>query len=345
LNNGNSPQTPTRPRSKRYLKAAVIFAGVFILCVMLWSYAPVFGSNDSAFCARCHSMAPEYMTWQYSSHAQFDCKSCHKQPGAAGFFQFQAKILKEIFVYGNQDSTITKQISPVPDSVCLNCHSENRNYSPSSDNIIPHRVHTAKGVTCVTCHAGIAHGRIVERGVTAEYAAEQWNYSLTGEQMDHRNVTPRMSVCLDCHGKRQVNQTCSACHSRQVIPETHKAPGWDRQHGISAQKDFKPCNLCHSYSFDKSKNLTSLNVQGYIKNNTFCFNCHLQKPGTHKNLKFREEHGQLANSRGFDNCFSCHNVNKNDSTSNKGAVNKVYCNQCHWFTESAVKPLASAMGI
>lgn len=327
-----SPQTPPHPKPNRYFKAAVIFAVVFVLFVMLWYYVPVLGTNSSSFCARCHAMTPEYMTWQYSSHAKFDCKACHVKPGVTGFFEFQAMMVKEIFIYGNRNSTIIKTMSSIPDSVCLNCHSENRKYSPSSDTVIPHQVHRANGINCVACHAGIAHGRIVERGITARYKADQWNYSLTGDQMENQNVTPRMSICLDCHGKRQVNQTCSVCHSRQVIPQTHKAPDWTRQHGLAAEKDFKPCNLCHSYSFDESKDLTSLTVQGYIRNNTFCFNCHLQKPGTHKNPKFREQHGELANSRSLDNCFSCHNINQNDSTKYKGAINKVYCNQCHWFT-------------
>jgi len=332
MDNTMSPQSPARQKRKRYIKAAVIFAVVFVLLLMLWNYVPVLGSNSSSFCAGCHTMTPQYMTWQYSSHSQFDCKACHEQPGVAGFFEFQAMMLKDVFVYGDQNTMITETKSVIPDSVCLQCHSENRKYSPSSDTVIPHEVHRANGVNCVTCHAGIAHGKIVERGVTAKYKADEWNYSLASDQMENQNVTPRMALCLDCHGKRQVNQTCSVCHSRQVVPDTHKAPDWTRQHGLDAEKDFKPCNLCHSYSFDASKDLRSLTVQSYIKNNTFCFNCHLQKPVTHKNPKFREVHGELVNSRSLDNCFSCHNINESDSTVNKGAINKVYCNQCHWFT-------------
>lgn len=326
------PQTPPRPKPKRYLKAAVILAVVFVLFVFLWYYVPVLGTNNSAFCARCHTMIPEYQTWQYSSHAQFDCKACHQQPGVTGFFKFQGMMLKEIFYLGDRNTTITKNMTSVPDSVCLKCHSDNRKYSPSSDTVVPHQRHLAKGVHCVNCHAGLAHGRIVERGITKQFTADQWNFSLAGEQMDNKYVTPRMSVCLDCHGKRQINQTCSVCHSRQVVPDTHKAADWIRQHGLNAEKDFKPCNLCHSYSFNESKDLTSLTVQGYIRNNTFCYNCHLQKPGTHKAPDFRQQHGELVKSRSLDNCFSCHNVNQNDSTKNKGAVNKVYCNKCHWFT-------------
>lgn len=333
MDNTMSPQTPSRHKSKKYIKAAVLLAVVFVLFAMIWYYVPVLGSNDAGFCARCHTMTPEYMTWQYSGHAQFDCKSCHQQPGIAGFFKFQGMMLKEVFYLGNKNTTITKTMPPISDEVCLHCHSQNRKYSPSSDTIIPHQVHRANGVHCVDCHAGIAHGRIVERGITAQYSASKWDYNLADEQMDDQNVTPRMFLCLDCHGKRQVNQTCSICHSQQVIPNTHKAPNWSRQHGLQAEKDFKPCNLCHSYSFNQSKDLASLTVQGYIKNNTFCYNCHLQKPDTHKNQDFRDRHGELVQSRTLNNCFSCHNVNRTDSTENKGAVNKVYCNKCHWFTK------------
>ncbi|MHB9093072.1 MAG: cytochrome c3 family protein [Eubacteriales bacterium] len=311
---------------------AVVVAVVFVLFIALWYYVPVMGSDESTFCARCHSMAPEYLTWQSSNHAQFQCRECHREPGVTGFIRYQGRIFIETLFYRSGGNGLTKVNSgSVSNSVCLGCHSKNRKYSPSSDTVVPHQKHLDKGINCIDCHAGVAHGRIVERGITAKIPAEEWGQSLADEQMDFEFSTPRMSTCLDCHGKRRVSQNCSICHSRQLVPTTHKTGDWERQHGFAAQKDFKPCNLCHSYSFNQSLDLTALTVQSYIKNNTFCYNCHLQKPSTHRDPKFREIHGDLVKSRGLDNCFSCHNINKNEQNSNRGPINKVYCNKCHWF--------------
>lgn len=329
----NPPQKIQRSRKHgTYLKAAVLGAVVFVFSVMAWYYVPVMGSNESEYCARCHAMKPEYATWQASYHAQFQCKECHSQSGVSNFIQYQGRIFTEIFFYrGSQEGIKTPMKEPIPNSVCLKCHSENRNYTPSSDTVVPHNKHLAQGVACVDCHAGVAHGRIVERGKTAEIPPDDWDQAVAEEQMDFKYTTPRMAVCLDCHGKRQVTEKCSDCHSKQIVPASHKSQGWERQHGLSAQQDFKPCNLCHVYSLKKQVDLTKINVSEYIKTNTYCFNCHLQKPSTHKDLRFREIHGQLAQTRGMANCLGCHDVKQQKQSKDQGPKNKVYCNQCHWF--------------
>lgn len=327
-----APQTLPRRNKWMYIKAAVIGAVVFIFLVMLWYYVPVLGSNESKYCARCHAMVPEYLTWQASNHAQFQCKECHRESGAANFLKYQGRIFVEIMFYRAGGGGIKSPMEdPMPNSVCLKCHSENRKYSPSSDTVVPHEKHQAQGIACVSCHAGVAHGRIVKRGITAKIPVNEWTGDVVNEQMDFKYTTARMAVCLDCHGKRQVTEKCSVCHSRQIVPATHKSRDWERQHGLSAQTDFKPCNLCHVYSNKQQLDLTAITVRDYIKNNTYCFNCHLQKPSTHKDEMFREVHGELAKSRGLGNCLGCHDIKETKQGKDRGPINKVYCNQCHWF--------------
>ena len=48
----------------RILKAAILGVEVFVFLLILGYYGPVLGSGESKYCARCHSMAPEYLTWQ-----------------------------------------------------------------------------------------------------------------------------------------------------------------------------------------------------------------------------------------------------------------------------------------
>lgn len=323
-------QTP-RSNINRILKAAILGVVVFIFLLTLGYYGPVLGSGESEYCTRCHSMVPEYLTWQQSNHSQFQCKECHSESGAANFLKYQGRLAKEILFYSSGSKPLKTVSKPVPSSVCLKCHSENRKYSPSSDTVIPHSTHQAKGIECTACHAGVAHGRIVERGVTTKVPAEQWNMALAVEQMDFKYTTPRMALCLDCHGKRKVEMTCSACHSKQIIPATHKSKDWERQHGLEATNNFKPCNLCHVYTLKKSVDLNNMKLPEYIKANSYCFNCHLNKPSTHKDPGFGSLHGQMAQRRGMSNCLGCHDVNKVKPTKDSGPINQVYCNKCHWF--------------
>lgn len=324
---------PNDNASRRRKKRAFIIAGVFLIAffVMFLNYAPVLRGNEAQACTRCHSMTPEYMTWQQSSHAQFQCKDCHREEGVTNFFKYQIRIISDFFSSGDNSVKPVASAS-MPDSVCLRCHSQNRKYSPFSDTIIPHKKHMENGVRCVQCHAGIAHGRIAERGILAQISADQWNDAVAAEQMDYKYTAPRMAICLDCHGERRVTTTCSVCHSKQIVPASHKSKGWDRQHGISARNDFKPCNLCHSYTLKNNNiDLTNINVSQYIQANTFCYNCHLNKPPSHKNDDFRKSHGQMVKERGMSNCLACHNINKTSGLSI--SANKVYCNSCHWFNK------------
>jgi len=328
-----SQKTPKKDKTKKYLAAAVICTVVFVLFLVLWYTVPVLGSDSSEYCARCHVMAPEYLTWQNSYHSQFACKDCHRDYGMSTFFKYQGKLFKEIFSSrsGSGDAVTSAMQEKMPDSVCLGCHSENRQYSPSSDTVIPHSKHRQAGVKCVTCHAGVAHGRIVERGVTKEIPPEEWHKGTGREQMDFKYTTPRMAVCLDCHGKRRVSEKCSVCHSRQIVPANHKSGDFERSHGIEARKDFKPCNLCHVYSLKEPVELREISVSEYIKGNTFCFNCHLKPPSTHKKGNFGEYHSELARTRGTENCMGCHDVDKPKPRQDSGPINSVYCNKCHWF--------------
>lgn len=308
-------------------KGAFVLAGALLLVVgfLLWYTVPVMGGNGSQACVRCHDMTPEYLTWKQSNHAQFQCRDCHYGKDAGGFMKYQEHVLTSLFA-GDRENTKTMGTELIPDSVCLKCHSENRKYSPSSDTIIPHKTHKEKGIQCVECHSGVAHGRIAERGVVEQIPAEEWNDAVAAEQMDFNYTTPRMDICLDCHGERKVTTTCSVCHSSQVVPSSHKAENWMDQHGINAKGDFKPCNLCHSYTLKKSVDLTKINVSEYINNNTFCYNCHLTKPPGHQG-DFRKVHGQQVKEKGMANCQACHAVKAKDAQN----ANPVKCNDCHWF--------------
>jgi len=322
-------------RWPKYAKIAVILLGLAMLWLAWWMFMPVARGAEAGYCSGCHAMRPEVLTWEASNHSRFDCQVCHREPGLGSFFKYRGRLVKEVLFYrasGQPDNIRLKK--PIPDSVCKECHAmDNRRVSATSDTLIPHARHDKIGVACISCHAGVAHGRINERGVTKKVPPDQWTQATANEQMDFQYTTPRMDVCLDCHGERQISTTCSLCHSNYPIPASHKPAAWKSKHGLSARQDFKPCNLCHSYTLKQPVDLLATTLPGYIRVNSFCANCHLQKPPSHDPVNFRAIHGQAAKVKTTQNCFVCHDINKpRVGTAGKpGFKNKVYCNSCHWF--------------
>ncbi|KNZ70943.1 putative multiheme cytochrome c [Thermincola ferriacetica] len=322
-----------RGLNKGKLFLVLFLAGLFFifLGINLYVIVPVSVGNEAEACARCHAMVPEYATWRESNHAQFQCRDCHKQPGFAHLLKYQTRMVKEFLFYRATDMPQTVVADKIPDEVCKQCHSSNRIVSASSDTIIPHQKHEEKGISCVTCHKGVAHGRIMERGMTRKLTVSEWTPDVAREQMDYKYTTPKMDICLDCHGKRNVETTCSVCHSSMPIPDSHKPANWMTKHGEQARQDFKPCNLCHVYTMKKEVDLLQTTVFGYIRINTFCMNCHTtKKPPSHRQEGFMARHGTEAKNKGTGNCFVCHNLNKEDAQKG-GWPNKVNCNDCHWF--------------
>lgn len=320
-----------------YAKIMVFVLGVGALWLAWWMFMPVARGGEAGYCANCHAMRPEVMTWEASNHAQFQCEVCHRESGLGSFFEYRGRLVKEILLYGeNSEAEQMKLKKPIPDSVCKECHAmENRRVSAASDTIIPHVKHDKKGVACITCHAGVAHGRIIERGVTKKISPADWTPATANEQMNLRYTSPRMELCLDCHGERQISTTCSLCHSDYPIPVSHKPASWKIKHGLAARQDFKPCNLCHVYTLRQPVDLLTITLPGYIRANSFCANCHLQKPESHKNVNFQVIHGQAAKEKTTKNCFVCHDLNqpKAEEKGRPRFKNRVYCNKCHWFTD------------
>lgn len=320
-----------------YAKIVVLLVGAVIIWLAWWMFVPAAQGDEAANCAGCHAMQPESLTWEASNHSQFQCEVCHRGPGLLGFLGYRVHLIKEKLFY-NEDSA-SEQIKlkkPISDSVCNKCHAmDNRRVTAASDTIISHVKHDKKGVACITCHAGVAHGRIVERGMTKKIDSADWTPATANEQMDAQYTTPRMEICLNCHAERQISTTCSLCHSDYPIPVSHKPASWKVKHGLVARQDFKPCNLCHVYTLRQPVDLLAITLPGYIRANSFCANCHLQKPDSHKNANFREIHGRTAKVKTTQNCFVCHDLNQ-PKVEVKGGPrfkNKIYCNKCHWFTD------------
>jgi cytochrome c nitrite reductase small subunit len=69
-----------------------IFSGLFVFLLYI-SNAPSYLSDDPKTCVNCHIMAPQYATWQHSSHREnTHCNDCHvPNDNFVNHYYFKAK--------------------------------------------------------------------------------------------------------------------------------------------------------------------------------------------------------------------------------------------------------------
>jgi nitrate/TMAO reductase-like tetraheme cytochrome c subunit len=339
------PEAPPRLRG-RLIKVMTLTL-FFIILLFSVGFLGLETTSSSKFCASCHEMKPEYYTWKASSHSEVACVNCHTGSSKEDYAKAKANGLVQ--VYKKQTGGFIAPIKMpnlISDEACGKCHNMNsRNVTPSGDLIIPHDKHKTEGVKCVECHSGVAHGKIAERKVTYRSDYEKWDDKLGFSFMsDKKHTSPKMDTCMECHEVRKASLECKACHETSMLPENHKTEAFKTGgHGKIQPSDLKKCEQCHSYmsvdsndifkeeptysKFLKNKttspNSSNVTVSQYAKTNTFCKDCHGQKPETHKISSFTTEHGRL--SKDTNKCFNCH---ENRITSDS-PVTKVQCTTCH----------------
>ncbi|MHB9093369.1 MAG: multiheme c-type cytochrome [Eubacteriales bacterium] len=312
-------------------------------------------------CALCHSMKPEYYTWQASTHgkAEVSCVSCHSPQGISNIIKDKLRSFKQIYytVTDNYTSPI-RIIYTVQDGACERCHDMNKRLiSPSKapDLKVPHKVHKEAGILCSKCHAGTAHGNIPDRKVSYAADYKKWN-ELLGKSMmsDPRYVRPQMETCMRCHTLRKATLKCKSCHPSGKLPATHKNSDFrNRSHGMMAKQGLEECNSCHGSMSDKpvevfkepeifkqflneevSKKQPSPLIP-YARGNSFCRNCHAKRPPSHSVPGYKQSHGESA-SKDKTRCAVCHDNNAVSGTTGAKPVSAygetvtlVGCSSCH----------------
>jgi nitrate/TMAO reductase-like tetraheme cytochrome c subunit len=338
---------PPPPRYRYKLLKIATLTLFFLALFASIGFTGLKATSSSPFCSSCHEMKPEVYTWKASTHSEVDCVNCHVKQGAKNL----ANEKKEVIVdaYKKKMGTYTAPIhmaSEIPDSSCERCHNVNtREFTPSGDLIIPHDKHKNKGIECVQCHSGVAHGKIADRKMTFQADYDKWDQEQgTAAMADFKFIRPDMDTCIECHKARKVSTECSLCHKTGMIPKSHKEADFATEtHGKQAAENLQKCNQCHNdmskeklEGYDEGSVLdkyltkngqsTTKNHLNYARENTFCLDCHIKKPISHDS-KFINKHGKLANEN-QKLCLACHDKNKTSSPSiNK--TNTVYCSSCH----------------
>lgn len=330
---------------KNRMKFMTVLLFLLVGAVLLF-WGTLDKTSDSGFCASCHNMKPEVYTWQASSHSKVECVSCHEPPGTLKRVEYKLFSVKQLVnsIIGDGKLQIV-MTNPISDEACKTCHNmSTRQVSPSGDIIIPHDKHEQEGVACSKCHAGVAHGKIAEKRVTLRTDYSKWDETMGSSFMnDKKSTRPDMDTCMKCHQLRNAPLKCSACHKTSMLPDNHKTDVFkDGAHGKLAAKDITYCDSCHKYMskqqvqtiqeskkyeefLGKATNKTQIvTASSYAKVNTFCKDCHGQRPPSHRQNLFIMQHGELAQGN-KDRCFTCHD----NKVIGDSPVTKIVCGSCH----------------
>ncbi len=122
-------------------------------------------TNQPSFCSNCHEMGAEYVTHKASAHSQIECVQCHVKPGPVNEVVHKVESLKEVYYHVVGLPTPIVQTVPVENENCKQCHSDERSITASGDRIVEHEKHIKEEIPCITCHSGVAHAKIAERGL------------------------------------------------------------------------------------------------------------------------------------------------------------------------------------
>jgi hypothetical protein len=300
--------------------SVLLAAAVFVLVMD-------FGQNSGETCGACHSMQPQFLTWQVSSHSQAGCVDCHADPGLAGSLQIAKDMMRFVFKEVTNDYiTPIRMFAKVDDERCLSCHTVDRRVTSVSDIIIPHELHYDRKVSCVACHSSVVHGGIASRGETVDLS--DWDTSRAVTAMAWENTAMPMSDCMSCHALRKVTNDCSACHSGLDLPQYHLTADFGINHGTAAGEQLRDCNDCHGFSGRSVMEVAAqTTLRSYSRENQFCVGCHSTRPVTHT-VRWPSQHGTSATRDGEDGCLICHDVGVTDSSGHLSFTNS-NCGGCH----------------
>ena len=283
---------------------------------------------NSRFCFYCHEMRPEYYTWEVSSHNKIDCWRCHVTTGPWLPFWVSlnggANLVKHLTGLYEKPIKITYSID---NKRCLSCHTL-ESVTPGGDIIIPHDQHLAQGVACVTCHFGIVHYQIAERGETRG-TYNNWSREKALFQRQSLNQKLLMDGCIKCHEERGIATECGTCHLKIILPKNHGNPDWSVNHGLKAYENIDYCISCHMGK-ELIKGVINANkLYWYTRLNSFCRNCHLKRPQSHLD-QWIPNHDDAVGVKGQKSCYACHDTDKRSGIN----CNPIYCNKCHNFPNS-----------
>ncbi|WP_318507296.1 cytochrome c3 family protein [Bacillus sp. T3] len=291
----------------------IVAALTAFLALLGLIYGAISYTSTPPFCATCHEMAAEHVTFQASAHNQIKCTECHIKPGTANLVIHKVESLKEVYshIVGPPDTII--QTVAVSDENCKQCHSKNRLISATGDLIVNHDGHIEEGIPCITCHSGVAHAKVVERGINRSNTYDYWTTANAKKLIDEEYVRPNMGTCIDCHD--QVNQGKKPWKDIAYSLPENPAEKKDSD-SISA---FKPTPEMEAGVLERDvpENTQKIILQALghqkdgVKISMDCFVCHqkINTPKNHGEETWGKRHGYFA-LNDLNECLKCHQDSK-----------------------------------
>jgi cytochrome c nitrite reductase small subunit len=142
-----------------------IFLGIFLFTLYV-SKAHSYLSDNPKTCTNCHLMAPQYATWNHSSHREVaHCNDCHvPHNNAIEKYYFKAKDgLRHATIFTlkmePQVIFIKEEGAEVVHNNCIRCHTKLLN-DPKLNTLVVHRQKNMEGRKCWDCHREVPHGRV-----------------------------------------------------------------------------------------------------------------------------------------------------------------------------------------
>ena len=142
-----------------------IFVGLG--CYVLYlSKAASYLSDKPETCVNCHVMAPQYATWNHSSHREVaTCNDCHvPHDNVFNKYFFKAKDgLRHASMFALRMEPevifILEEGKEVVHNNCIRCHSQQLT-DPKLASQVPNHAHNTQDRVCWECHREVPHGRM-----------------------------------------------------------------------------------------------------------------------------------------------------------------------------------------
>ncbi|MHC0037858.1 NapC/NirT family cytochrome c [Pseudoneobacillus sp. C159] len=305
------------PLNRWRLLFALLFFSVAMFGV---GYGAIAFTSTPSFCKTCHEMAPEHVTFEASAHNQISCVQCHIEPGVKNMMFHKVESLKEVYyhVVGAPDPIV--QTVPVRNINCVQCHSENRLVSATGDLIVNHEGHIKDAeIPCITCHAGVIHAKVVERGINHQADLDYWTKENADKLISKKYTSPNMGTCIDCHNK--VNNGEKPWEDiAYSLPENTDGHGKKKEENheikVAAPAAHEEVTTEHGEATVKDHTqdiiLQAIGKQKKdVKLSMECFTCHKEVavPKNHDRNQWDQSHGDVALNE-LDKCMNCHEDSK-----------------------------------
>ncbi|PKQ65580.1 cytochrome c nitrite reductase small subunit [Labilibaculum filiforme] len=147
----------------------LVSLGIFVglgFYVLYLSKAASYLSDNPETCVNCHVMAPQFATYQHSSHREVaTCNDCHvPHNNVINKYYFKAKDgLRHASMFALRMEPevifILEEGKKVVHNNCIRCHSQTLT-DPKLASQVPNHAHNTQDRVCWECHREVPHGRV-----------------------------------------------------------------------------------------------------------------------------------------------------------------------------------------